>query len=133
MALSPKIPFKQEFIEDARRISRALPVTDKGFAKFFQVPRGTVRQWRREHPKFDEACRFDETTAIAGIIDNMLQQALDGNLNAQMFVLARRAGWTEKQSVDLTVTKSETEMTDAELRQIAAAGLRRHDGAGTTH
>lgn len=116
--------YEPSFAIEAARIAAAIPVTDKGWALYFGVRRGHIRQWRMEHPEFERACRLTEATATPGIIDTLLQAAIDGAPWAITLFLERRVpGWAKTQTIDVNMTnRPAEELTDAELERIARSG-----------
>ncbi len=123
MATSGAI-YDPEYADQAKRLASVCALTNKGFARFFGVTAGDIKRWREQHADFNDACMLRETQAIPAIVDSALQCALDGQPWAIQFVLSRRAGWEAKTSMDVSVKKSTTEMTDDELLRIAEAGKR---------
>lgn len=67
--------FEHEYVEQVGRLVRAGMSTQQ-IAVFFGVTRDCIQGWKREYPKFKEACDKSKVDAIAQVADAVFQRAV---------------------------------------------------------
>jgi transposase len=60
-------------------------LTDAQIAPKLHIGRSTLYTWRKADPEFAEALKFGKEQADAQVIMSLHQQALKGNMTAQIF------------------------------------------------
>lgn len=120
--------FKAEYVEQAYKLCLVATtgVTDAALADFFEVTETTINNWKNQHPEFLESLKNGKEVADAEVADALYQRALgyshpeekifhsDGEIiradttkhyppdTAAAFIwLKNRAGWRDRQDVDL--------------------------------
>jgi hypothetical protein len=107
--------------EEQRRTVRAMSgfgIPQGDIATFLEIDTKTLRKhFRRELDR-------GMVEATAKVAQSLLRMATTGNnVAAAIFWMKARAGWREKQEIQLSA-KPVSEMTDAELEQIIRDGER---------
>ncbi|CAG4900722.1 helix-turn-helix domain-containing protein [Paraburkholderia saeva] len=87
--------FKPEYVEQARNYC-LLGATDDDLAKFFGVSRATISTWKTEYPEFTAALAHGKDAADARVIGSLYDNALGGNVTAQIFWLKNRRSWKDR-------------------------------------
>lgn len=75
-------------------------LTTEQIADFFGVSRPTFAAICERQPEVSLRYKKGQAKAIAAVAQNVLTQAMDGNLSAAFFYLKTRGGWRETQTVD---------------------------------
>ena len=63
----------------------------------------TLVKYRRKNSDFSAAIKVGQATGIGKITNALFEQAKDGNTSAAIFYLKNRAGWADRQEVDMKV------------------------------
>lgn len=84
-----------------------------GFARQIGVTVRTVENWRKAHPRFDEACEMCAELTIEALIDNGL--SFKAHASFAKFLLSSRYGMRERVEItndndDITITKEMEEL-----------------------
>ena len=87
--------FKPEYAEQARNYC-LLGATDPDLAKFFGVSRATINVWKQEQPAFAAALAHGKNAADAKVIGSLYDNAVGGNVTAQIFWLKNRQNWRDR-------------------------------------
>jgi len=77
-------------------------LTDAQIAAKLRISRSTLNTWRKGHPELMQALKFGKEQADAQVVMSLFQQALKGNVTAQIFWLLNRIPlkWRNKREVD---------------------------------
>lgn len=93
----PAMVLDAEQIELVSGLSAVLNKTQ--LANYFGMCENTFREVETRQPEVSEAYKKGRNQKIAAIGNNLVAQALEGNLTASMFYLKTQAGWKETQHV----------------------------------
>lgn len=95
----------------------------------------TLRNRKTESAEFAEAIEKGQALGIEAVANALFDNAEGGNVTAQIFFLKARAGWREKQEVELTgpgggpvVTLDAGKLSDAALQELLSARRTEADG-----
>lgn len=105
--------------DQTRKTVRAMAgygVPHEGIAAVIGIDAKTLRKWYRH--ELDTAT----VEANAKIAESLFKQAIDGNTSAAIFWLKARAGWREKQEIDVRVDDV-SKLSNEDLIKRAAAIL----------
>jgi hypothetical protein len=93
--------FKPEFIVQGAKLCR-LGATDEEIADFFGVDVRTIYRWKEAHEEFCQALKEDKDAADTRVEKSLFQNAVNGNVTAQIFWLKNRKPdqWRDKQDVN---------------------------------
>ncbi len=72
----------------------------------------TLGRYRKLNVDFMEAIKAGQAKGIAKITNALFNQAEDGNTSAAIFYLKNRAGWADKQEIDLEASVKVKTMDD---------------------
>jgi transcriptional regulator with XRE-family HTH domain len=77
-------------------------LTDAEIAGKLHISRSTLNTWRKAHPELADALRQSKEIANAQVVMSLYQQALRGNVTAQIFWLLNRQpkAWRNKRDVE---------------------------------
>jgi hypothetical protein len=68
----------------------ALGATDEEIADFFDVDVRTIYRWKEKHPEFCQALKSNKDALDARVEKSLFQNAIGGNVTAQIFWLKNR-------------------------------------------
>lgn len=140
--------FRPEFIEQAEKLCK-LGAIDSELADFFETSIQTLNTWKLKHPEFLESIKRGKDIADAEVASKLYHRAVgyehpdchvsnyQGEITvtplvkhyapdptACIFWLKNRQPdkWRDKTEREVTIKKSEQDMTDDELARIASSG-----------
>ena len=92
------------------------------------ISRTTLQARKRECEQFAQAIEKGQAMGIEAVANALFDNAESGNVTAQIFFLKARAGWREKQEVELTgpnggpiQTLDTSKLSDAALKELLSA------------
>lgn len=92
-------------------------------AEALRIQPSTFGRMVTNDPVINEAMERGKARGVKMVADALFANALKGNVAAQIFSLKARAGWSDKQEIDLKTTH-EVKMTfDAAVEQLKLAGI----------
>lgn len=103
----------QEQISELTALSAVLNKAQ--IADYFGICENTLRAIENRQPEVFEAYKKGKSKAIANVAGNLIAQAKNGNAAAAIFYLKTQAGWTEKQTIDLSNTDGTLQPTTIQL------------------
>ncbi len=94
------IKYKPEYVEQAHALC-LLGATDVQLSQTFDVSEKTLNTWKKDYPEFFQSIREAKTLSDSKVVQSLYQQALDGNVTAQIFWLKNRQknSWRDKHEV----------------------------------
>ena len=117
--------YKPEYAEQALSLC-LLGATDKQLAESFSVTEKTINAWKKDYPEFCKSVKEAKDYADSNVVNSLYQQALSGNVTAQIFWLKNRQKeqWRDKHEVEHTGTVAHKvdNASDDELEDIATRG-----------
>jgi hypothetical protein len=87
--------YKPEYAELARNYC-LLGATDAQLAQFFNTSDRTIRTWKDKHADFAAALAHGKQMADAKVAGALYDNALGGNVVAQIFWMKNRQNWRDK-------------------------------------
>jgi hypothetical protein len=90
----------QSQMDQVEGLSRVL--TKAQMANYFGICENTFRKIEERQPEVNEAYMRGRAGAIAGVGENLVSKALNGDTRAMEFYLKTQAGWTDQTRVELT-------------------------------
>lgn len=84
--------------------SLAVFLTQEQIADYFGISKRTFNYMRERDEEIDAAYRKGKASAIVDIAGGLYQEAMKGNLGAQIFYLKTQAGWRETNRVEIEST-----------------------------
>ena len=97
MNTRPKIPISLKQVEALA----AQGLTRKQIAESLGISPATVYDRQRKDEDFKAAIKRGKAKGIAKVSNALFQQAIKGNITAQIFYLKTQAGWKEKDRLDV--------------------------------
>ena len=97
MNTRPKIPISLKQVEALA----AQGLTRKQIAEALGISPATVYDRQRKDEDFKAAIKRGKAKGIAKVSNALFQQAIKGNITAQIFYLKTQAGWKEKDRLDV--------------------------------
>jgi hypothetical protein len=96
------MPAKKELTEQqiAEIPTLAVFLTQEQISDYFGVSRKTFHNMRERDERIDIAYKKGKARGLANVADGLYQQAIEGNITAQMFYLKTQGGWREKQDIN---------------------------------
>jgi transposase len=81
-------------------------LTDEQITSMLHVSRSTLNTWHKRYPELATALKFGKEQADAQVVMSLYQQALKGNVTAQIFWCLNRMPhkWRNKQEVEAQIT-----------------------------
>ncbi len=80
------------------------------------VDRDTIGKYKKINSDFSAALELGKAKGIAAVTNSLFETAKKGNVAAQSFYLKNRAGWSDKQEMNITgdplITKIEIEVVE---------------------
>jgi transposase-like protein len=73
-------------------------LTDAQIAPKLHISRSTLYTWRKAHPEFAETLKFGKDQAEAQVVRSLYQQALKGNVTADLLVSQSNAAQVAQQA-----------------------------------
>lgn len=124
--------YNEEIADKAYSLA-LLGASDKEMAEILGVSESTFNLWKKTYPEFSESLNEAKNMADSKVVRALYNQAIGGNVTAQIFWLKNRQKdkWRDKQDVDHTVNlkRSADDLSDEELAHIAAGGISAPTGA----
>ena len=77
-------------------------LTQQQIADSLGISVSTLYGRKRESEEFEEAIKRGKAKGVALVTNELMKQVKSGNVTAMIFFLKARAGWKEKNEVDLT-------------------------------
>lgn len=77
-------------------------LTQQQIADSLGISVSTLYSRQRESEEFEEAIKRGKAKGVAVVTNELMKQVKSGNVTAMIFFLKARAGWKEKNEVDLT-------------------------------
>jgi transcriptional regulator with XRE-family HTH domain len=113
-------PKWQPDLERARQLA-AQGLTREQIACALGVSRSTVFERINDNSDFSDAIKAGAADGIAAVTNALFKSALDGNTTAQIFFLKCRAGWQDRNQVELSgsLEVTPTTLDDAALLRAA--------------
>jgi len=110
--------FKEEFIEQARVACADLGATDEKLAKLFGVHRDTIYEWRKQHPKFEEAIRKGKDEFDSGKVEKALYKRATGirftETTREPCIIRKKNETAELVDLEMSVTKKISKLIPAD-------------------
>lgn len=97
MNTRPKIPISLKQVEALA----AQGLTRKQIAEALGISPATVYDRQRKDEDFKAAIKRGKAKGIVKVSNALFQQAIKGNITAQIFYLKTQAGWKEKDRLDV--------------------------------
>ena len=94
----PKIEIDLAKVE----VMAANGLTQQQIADSLGISVSTLYGRKRESEEFEEAIKRGKAKGVALVTNELMKQVKSGNVTAMIFFLKARAGWKEKNEVDLT-------------------------------
>lgn len=94
----PKIEIDLAKVE----VMAANGLTQQQIADSLGISVSTLYGRKRESEEFEEAIKRGKAKGVAVVTNELMKQVKRGNVTAMIFFLKARAGWKEKNEVDLT-------------------------------
>lgn len=94
----PKIEIDLAKVE----VMAANGLTQQQIADSLGISVSTLYGRKRESEEFEEAIKRGKAKGVAVVTNELMKQVKSGNVTAMIFFLKARAGWKEKNEVDLT-------------------------------
>ncbi|WP_281773681.1 phBC6A51 family helix-turn-helix protein [Haemophilus parahaemolyticus] len=94
----PKIEIDLAKVE----VMAANGLTQQQIADSLGISVSTLYGRKRENEEFEEAIKRGKAKGIAVVTNELMKQVKSGNVTAMIFFLKARAGWKEKNELDLT-------------------------------
>jgi hypothetical protein len=100
--MSNTIEYNPKYCEKIQPLA-PLGCTDEQIAMLFDVTPETIHDWMGAHPEFSRAINRAKLRADMKVSHALYQQAISGNVQAQIFWLKNRQPqiWRDKQEIDL--------------------------------
>jgi hypothetical protein len=98
-------------------------LTQTQMAEALRVPPAQFGRMVTNDPFIQEAIEQGKARGVKMVADALFANALRGNVAAQIFSLKARAGWSDKQEVDLKTTHEVKMSFDAAVEALKAAGI----------
>jgi transcriptional regulator with XRE-family HTH domain len=83
-------------------------LTQQQIADSLGIEITTLHKYKNLNTDFNKAIREGKALGIAEVANSLFNTATGGNVAAQIFYMKNRAGWADKQEVDMAVTKVKT-------------------------
>ena len=100
-------PTKHLSENDVIQIEALAAMCTKGqIADYFGMTEKTFRAIEQRQPEVFTAYRRGKARAIAEVGSALYQKALDGDIRAMQFYLKTQAGWSEKNSIELSTPQN---------------------------
>ena len=87
-------------------------VTNEQVAKALNISETTWYEYKKNNPELAKAYSEAQSKGIQEVADKLFDCAVNGNISAMQFFLARRAGWSEKQEINQNITGSVNQNID---------------------
>ncbi len=102
--MSRQTDYKPAYAELARNYA-LLGATELEIAGFLGTTDRTLRTWKKSFPKFAAALQYGKDQADAKVVGALFNNAVRGNVTAQIFWLKnrRRDTWRDKVDVDARI------------------------------
>lgn len=95
-------------------------LSQEQIADYLGIGRTTFYEIMKREPDVAERYARGRARAISDVAKGLIQQAHDGNVNAQRFYLETQAGWTSKKEIEATVMTAKEKL--ALIRQAYGTG-----------
>lgn len=97
--MANKTAYREEYVEQARKLCLLLGATDIDLANFFGTTDRTIRTWKKKHPEFAAAVEAGKDRADMDVVQSLYNRALAGDTVACIFILKNRhpAQWRDRQ------------------------------------
>jgi hypothetical protein len=92
-------------------------------AEALRIQPGLFGRMTTNDPMLNEAIDRGKARGVKMVADALFANALKGNVAAQIFTLKARAGWSDKQEIDLKTTHEVKMSFDAAVEALKAAGI----------
>lgn len=89
----PPIVFDEDQTKQVEVLAAML--SKRQLADYFSISETTFREIEGRQPEVSDAYKRGKAKAIAGIANNLINQARGGNISAAIFYLKTQAGWRE--------------------------------------
>ena len=100
-------PIKELTPEQIAEVETLASVLSKEqIADYFGMTEKTFRAIEQRQPEVFTAYRRGKARAIAEVGSALYQKALDGDIRAMQFYLKTQAGWSEKNSIELSTPQN---------------------------
>ena len=92
-------------------------------AEALHINPSTFGRMLTNDPVLTEAIDRGKARGVKMVADALFANALKGNVAAQIFTMKARAGWSDKQEIDLKTTHEVKMSFDAAVEALKAAGI----------
>lgn len=116
----PALKVTDEVIKAVAEMAK-VGVTNEHVAQALGISQTTWYECKKKYPKLAEAYNTGQGKGIQAVADKLWECAVNGNISAMQFFLARRAGWSEKQEISQNITGSISSTHDELLDKLSPA------------
>ncbi len=108
---------------DEVEIMASTGMTTKQIAEALAVPPSIFGRMVTNDPYIQEAIDRGQSRGIRMVTDSLFQNAMKGNVAAQIFYLKNRAAWQDKQELDQRLQVESKMSFEAAVEALKAAGI----------
>ena len=124
--------FREEYVEQARKLCLVMNATDEQLAAFFGVTETTINNWKKRHPAFLEALKRGKAGADMDVAASLYNQAVGFTRTVEKVVKVKGGGEAViavEEYVPPNVTACIFWLKNRQPAQWRDVQVREHDGA----
>jgi hypothetical protein len=116
------MPFPEVDLNEIEMLA-SVGMTTKQIADALGVQPGTFGRMQKNDPVITEAVERGVARGVKMVTDSLFQNALKGNVAAQIFFLKNKAGWQDRQELDQRIETTHKMSFEDAVNALKAAGI----------